>query len=302
MFLITLYRITKTSLVSFWRNRWLSLAATLIMVLTLFTISIFVSLLIITDKTTESLRDKVDLTVYFNDSASKDQIAAIQNVLKNRNDIKTVQFVSKEEALVRWKERNKEDEKIRDVITDTDNPLPRSLEVKTLNPENLESVFNYLNSQEYKPLVKNISYQKNKELIDRLLKITKFVKIAGWGLSSIFVLISILIIYNTIRLTIFARAEEIEIMKLVGGSDWYIRGPFIIEGIGYGLLGALISSIFFAFVFKFSIPFSENYLGLTNLNSTYLGMNLTLLILMQFSVGLILGVFCSILAIRKHLN
>ena len=302
MFFTTLYRITKTSFVSFWRNRWLSLAATLIMVLTLFIISVFSTLLTISNKTTESLRDKVDLIAYFNDSASDDQIAAIKNVIKNRSDVKSVISVSKDEALARWKERNREDTKLRDAIDENENPLPRSLEIKTTDPEDLSIINDYLSSQEYKPIISKISYQKNKDLIDRLLRVTKVIKIAGWSLTCIFILISILIIYNTIRLTIFARSEEIEIMKLVGGSDWYVRGPFIIEGFSYGILGALISSLFYFFIFKTTIPTVENFLGLANMNSNYIGINMWLIILLQFFVGLILGTLCSVVAIKRYLD
>lgn len=301
MFLVTLYRITKTSLISFWRNRWLSLAATLVMILALLTISIFVSILLITNKTTQSLRDRVDLTAYFNESASDDQIFAIQKILINRSDIKTVDYTSKGDALKRWREINKDDPKVRDTISEDDNPLPRSLEVKTQIPEDLDKINTLLNSSDYKPIINKISYEKNKVIIDRLLRITHFVKIAGWSLSGLFVLIAILIIYNTVRLTIFARSDEIAIMKLVGGSDWYIKGPFIIEGSIYGFLGALISSILFYFSFHFTVPVAEKYLGLINLNSTYLGMNLVEMIVLQFAIGILLGTFCSILAIRKHL-
>lgn len=301
MFLVTLYRITKTSLISFWRNRWLSLAATLVMILALLTISIFVSILLITNKTTQSLRDRVDLTAYFNESASDDQIFAIQKILINRSDIKIVDYTSKSDALKRWREINKDDPKVRDTISEDDNPLPRSLEVKTRIPEDLDKINTLLNSSDYKPIINKISYEKNKVIIDRLLRITHFVKIAGWSLSGLFVLIAILIIYNTVRLTIFARSDEIAIMKLVGGSDWYIKGPFILEGSIYGFLGALISSILFYFSFHFMIPVAEKYLGLMNLNSTYLGMNLVEMIVIQFAIGILLGTFCSILAIRKHL-
>lgn len=302
MFPLTFYRITKMSLVSFWRNRWLSLAATLIMVLTLITISFFVSLMLITNKTTESLRDKVDMSVYFEDSATKDQINAIQNILLSREDIKSVDYISKEKALEVWRQRNQENANIRDLISDTDNPLPRSLEIKTVNPEDLDKINSFLDSKDYKPLIKEISYKKNKQLIDRLVKITNFLKIAGWSMSLVFVLISILVIYNTIRLTIFARSDEIEIMKLVGASDLYVRGPFIFEGMGYGLIGAVVSSIIFFFAFRLIVPSAENYLGLTNLNSNYLGINLALIIGLQFLVGLMLGIFCSVLAIKKHLK
>jgi len=302
MFPLTTYRIAKMSVLSFWRNRWLSLAATLIMVLTLITISFFVSLMLITNRTTESLRDKVDMSVYFDESTSKDQITAIQNILLSRSDIKSVDYTSKEKALEQWRKRNSENEKLRDIISDTDNPLPRSLEIKTQKPEDLEKIYNMLNSNDYKPLIKEISYKKNKVLIDRLVKITNFVKIGGWAMSMVFVLISVLVVYNTVRLTIFARKDEIDIMKLVGASDLYIRGPFVLEGVGYGLLGAIVSSILFSFVFRLTVPVAEQYLGLSNLNSSYLGINLALIILLQVLVGLALGIFCSILAVKKHLK
>ncbi|MCL5410550.1 MAG: ABC transporter permease [Patescibacteria group bacterium] len=290
------------SLVSFWRNRWLSLAATLIMVLTLITISFFVSLLLITNRTTESLRDKVDMSVYFNDDTSKDQITAIQNILLSRSDIKSVDYVSKEKALESWRNRNKDNDKIRDLISDTDNPLPRSLEIKTKKPEDLDKINTFLGSKDYQSLIKEISYKKNKDLVDRLVKITNFLKISGWAMSLVFVLISILVIYNTIRLTIFARCDEIAIMKLVGASDLYVRGPFVFEGIGYGVLGAIVSSLIFTFTFRLTVPAAESYLGLSNLNSNYLGISLVIIIGLQFLVGLVLGIFCSVLAIKKHLK
>lgn len=290
------------SLVSFWRNRWLSLAATLIMVLTLITISFFVSMMLITNRTTESLRDKVDMSVYFNDDTSKDQITAIQNILLSRSDIKSVDYISKEKALESWRKRNKDNEKIRDLVSDTDNPLPRSLEIKTKNPEDLEKINSFLSTKDYQSLIKEISYKKNKDLVDRLVKITNFLKIAGWSMSLLFVLISILVIYNTIRLTIFARSDEIDIMKLVGASDLYVRGPFVFEGMAYGLIGAIVSSIIFIFTFRLTVPAAESYLGLSNLNSNYLGISLAIIISLQFLIGLALGIFCSVMAIKKHLK
>lgn len=302
MLLTTFYRISKTSLISFWRNRWLSLAATFIMVLTLVTISIFISLLIITDKTTATLKEKVDMSVYFNESATQDQIVAVEDILKTRSDIKSVEYISKEEALVRWRERNDDNEKIRDIISESDNPLPRSLEVKTIDPKQLESIYQYLSGDDYKSIIREISYRKNKDLVDKLVRITTFIKIAGWSLSIVFVLIAVLIIYNTIRLTMFARSGEIDIMKLVGASDWYVRGPFIIEGIGYGLIGAILSSVILYFALEFSVPATEKYLGVSNLSTSYIGINMVFLCLVQFVVGIALGFTCSMLAIKRHLK
>jgi len=279
----------------------LSVAATLIMILTLITISFFISLLVITNRTTESLKDKADLIVYFNDEATKDQIFALQNILVSRSDVESVDYISKEKALEKWRSR-KGNEGIKDYITDEENPLPRSLEVKSPNPEDLEKINAYLKGDDYKPIVKQISYEKNKQLIDKLVSVTKFIKKVGYSLSTIFVLIAILIIYNTVKLTIFARSEEIEIMKLVGGSDWYVRGPFVVEGISYGILGAAVSSVIFYFFFRLSIPTAESYLGLSNLNSSYLGLNIPLIIIIQLLTGIVLGGFCSVIAVKKHLK
>ena len=301
MIITSFYRITKTAFISLWRNQWLSLAATLVMVLTLITISFFISLLIVTNKTTDTLREKADMTVYFNDEATNDQIFATQNILISRSDVKNVEYVSKEQALESWRNRAGNEE-IRDVITESDNPLPRSLEIKTVVPEDLDKVNTYLTGEEYKPLIKKISYEVNKNLIDRLVKITRLVKIVGYSLSALFVLIAVLIILNTIRLTIFARSEEIEIMKLVGGTDWYVRGPFIIEGISYGILGAIGSSILLYFFFRLSIPAVGRFLELPDFNNSYLGVSMTLMIVLQFVIGIFLGGLCSVLAIKKHLK
>lgn len=301
-FFTTIIRIAKTAGISLWRNRGLSLAATLVMTLTLFTISFFASLLIMINSTTNLLRSKVDIAVYFNETASKDQILAIENVLHERSDIKKVDYISKEEALNRWRERNLGNEGLSGIISDTYNPLPRSLEIKTERPEDIESVNSFLTSEDYKPLIREVSYQKNKDRIDKLMKITSFIKSVGWILSGIFVIVSILIIYNTIRLTIYARSDEIEIMNLVGASNSYVQGPFVLEGVAYGILAAIISSIILSFVFRFSLPAAGNYLGISSEGAFYSQISLPLIIFSQLAVGTILGTVCSIFAVKKHLK
>lgn len=302
MFLTTISRIFKTSVVSLWRNRWLSLAAALMMVLTLFTISFFGSLIVVINRTTKVLNDKVDITVYFNESTSKDQIFSIQNNLMARSDVKSVNYISKEDALLRWQERNKDNAKIRDIITADYNPLPRSLEIKTERTEDLAKINDYLTGSDFQPLVKEVSYQKNKQLIDRLVKITSFVQYVGWLLSLIFVLISILIIYNTISLTIYARSDEIAIMKLVGANDYYVQGPFLVEGMAYGIVAAVFSSLTLYLALRLLLPAAQNYLGISGTTLLFSGANFALIVFLQIIVGIGLGVFCSIFAIRKHLN
>ncbi len=300
--LTTIRRITKTALISLWRNRWLSLAATLVMVLTLFTVSFFVCLLIMVNSTTSVLRSKVDISVYFNESVSNDQIFSIENTLLARSDVKSVDYISKEKALEVWRSQNTDNTQLRDIINDSYNPLPRSLEIKTEQPEDLDAVNTFLSSADYKPLIKEISYRKNKDLVDRLIKITTFIKYLGWILSALFIVISVLIIYNTIRLTIYARSEEIDIMKLVGASDWYVQGPFILEGVVYGILAAVMSSFVLYLAARLFLPAAGNYLGVANVSTLISGISFTVIILIQILAGVVLGTLCSVFAVKKHLR
>lgn len=302
MYLVSLTRVIKTAAISLWRNRWLSLASSLIMVITLIIISSFASLTIISNKVTTALKDRIDMAAYIQDSATDDQVFSLRKLLLSRSDVERVYYVSKEEALKEWQDRNKDNDKIKDVISEENNPLPRSLEIKTKNPESLEDIASLLESQEYSPLIKELSYRKNKDMIERLVKIANFIKIAGWTFSVIFIIISILVIYNTIRLTIFARSEEIEIMKLVGASDWFVRGPFIVEGIAYGIVATIAASILLFFSFQLVMPAARNYLGDFDLGSGFLGVNFAFVVALELGIGILLGMVCSILAVKKYLK
>jgi cell division transport system permease protein len=242
------------------------------------------------------------MSVYFNDSTSKDQIFALQNILLTRSDIKSVEYVSKEKALEIWRERYKNNEKIRNAVNETDNPLPRSLEIKTERPEDLDQINTFLTSADYKPMIRDISYANNKVFVDRLVKITKFAENTGWIVSSIFLVIAILIIYNAVGLAINSRSEEIEIMRLVGASDWYVQGPFFVEGAAYGLLGSFFSSVVSFLIIRVSFPAIVNYLGSSNANVIYSGVNYWIIFGAQLLAGLILGISCSLIAVRKYLK
>jgi len=298
----SLLRVLKTAGISLWRNRGLSLVSTLIMVITLVVISIFLSINIVTNKITHVLEERIDMVAYLKDEASDDQITTLKKMLENRNDVVQVVLVSKDDAYNRWQLRYQDNEKIRSVVTKENNPLPRSLEIKTKKTENLEDVAKILSDRDYSFMIKELSYSKNRDTILRLIKITNFVEIAGWSLSAIFIIISILMIYNTIRLTIFARSNEVEIMRLVGASDWYVRGPFIIEGIAYGILATIVSSVLLLVSFQIIVPYAKQYLGDFDLGGGYLGINIWMVILVQLVVGMLLGFSCSYSAIKKYLK
>lgn len=301
---ISISRISILGLTNFWRNRWLSLASTLVMTLTLLIISLFVVMTIVVNKATDRIKAKMDITIYFQDSASTDEIHEIQQKIAGREDVQEVVYISKEEALEIWQERQK-NQRIRELVTSEENPLPRSLAIKATDPADLDNIAEYLDSDDFKLLIHKISYEENKAIIDKLLAITSFTKKVGWLFSGIFIVISILVILNTIRLAIYSRRDEIEIMRLVGASDRLIKGPFIVEGILFGIL-ACIFAVFLMWlgIYVIMTPLTDQHLGgeVTENMKLFFGSHLFLIFLMQFLVGIIIGVGCSLFSIRKYLK
>ena len=183
---LTVARITKLGLVNFWRNRWLSLASTLIITLTLLIISFFVIITLVIGKTSDSIRSKMDVSVYFLDTATVDQISEMQTQVASRADVKAVRYISKDEALKIFQSQQS-GKKVSDLITAEDNPLPRSLDVSAVNAEDLDEIAQFVGSDQFKPLIHNISYQDNKIIIDRLIGATQFLKKAGLISSIVFI-------------------------------------------------------------------------------------------------------------------
>lgn len=303
MMFVTLKRVIKMSLKSFWRNSWLSLTGTLVMTITLVIISFFFILSITVNKTASMLKDKINIVVYFKDEATDEQLKEVQKLLQSRPDVELVSYVSKEEAKERFTEMKHFGDDLSAIFTTDENPLPRSLEVKPKLAEDTEKLFNYLKDPSLSPLFKKISYEENKVIIDRLLKITAFFKQAGLLMSIVFILISFLIIFNTIKLTIFSRRDEIEIMRLVGATDIFVKFPFVVEGMIYGVLATFVASILVYFGYIFITPALTNYLGDIDVGlAGFIGSNLPIIIIGQLFLGLALGAGCSLIATRRYVK
>lgn len=296
-------RIFKLGVTNFWRNRWLSLAATLIMTLTLLIVSTFAIMTLVIGKTTDTIREKIDISVYFNDSASIDQIVDMQKKIASRSDVKEVTYISKEEALEIFKNQQ-QGKKVANLIDPKDNPLPRSLEIKATQAEYLDQIAEFVSQDQYKKIVHNISYQENKTVIQRLIGFTSFLKKIGWIASGLFVLISILVILNTIRLTIFTRKDEIEIMRLVGANDNFIRIPFIVEGFLYGFIATILATILIRIGVVIITPLMDQYLGidLSSKMVNFFSSNFLVIIGLELLIGIVIGIGCSLFSIRKYLR
>ncbi|NMD00094.1 MAG: ABC transporter permease [Bacteroidales bacterium] len=299
---ITFKRVIKLGFTNFYRNGWLSLATSLVMSLTLVIISVFIIFNIVINYTSQNLKNKIDISVYFYDNAGDDQINIIKSQIARYPNVSEVKYISKDEAYAIWNSRQI-NEKIKNLITPENNPLPRSIEIKTTDPEHLGNIASFLNKAEYKDFIRKVDYQENKDIIQKLNQIINFSKKFGIILSIVFIIISVLVVLNTIKLIIITRKDEIGIMRLVGASNAFIRIPFFIEGILYGVLAAIISTIIIIISFNLLTPFINHYLGDLNINfNNYFYDHLIIIILLQFLVGIILSVICSFISIQKYLK
>lgn len=301
------WRIFKLGLSNFWRNRLLSIAATLIMTITLLTISIFTILTLIVNITITKVNQKIDYVIYFKETVAEDEILNLYEEAKSLSNAASVEYIDKDTAFDRWQARQT-DERLKKAVTRKDNPLPRSIEIKVKNPEKISDVAAYFEQNEAtSEMIRKTSLMENKTTIDRLLNVTRFIKRAGIAISAFFILISILIIFNTIRLAIFTRRDEIDIMKLVGASSSFIRWPFVLEGIIYAILATVLSSSLLYIGFRFLSPIVNRYLGELmdqwgGSLLSYFNANLVWIILLQLAVGILIASICSWIAIRKHLK
>ncbi len=305
MLFTTFYRLAKTGFVNFLRNGWLSLASTIIMTLTLITISVFLILNIVLTQGIQTIQDKIDISVYLKDSATSQTIFNMQKDLSNNPDVKQVNYITKDQAKQRYDTTFANNPQLKDSLDQSGNPLPASLEIKTYDPSKLASLMPMFDRPPYKDAVSKVSYQDNKQVIDRLFKATEFIKKVGWGLAIAFILTSLIIIFNTIRTAIYTHKSEIEIMKLVGANPWFIKWPFLIEGILYGVFGTALSLLVIYILLRLlSVSFNAYFGGGSTGDQVFgfLMQNLGPLLFLQLAAGITIGVVSSSVAIRKYLK
>ncbi len=299
---IALLRVIKTGATNFYRNFWLSATATLIMVITLAILTLTLVTFNITSVAIQNIQERVDISVYFKTQVSEQQILDIRSELEQLPEIAAVKYVSAADALASFKEKHSDNQLIQDSLGQlTDNPLPPTLQVKAKNLDDYPKIAEELSKSNYAAFIDKVNFQDNRSVIERLSRILSAVKRLGVGMAFVFSFIAVLVIFNTIRLTIFNRREEVEIMKLVGATNWYIRWPFIIESILYALAASIITILLTIPIFNYLLPRLNIYLG-TNLTSDTWGFNLWIIFAIQVVTALILGIISSTIAIRRYLR
>lgn len=295
-------RILKAGFTNFWRDKWLSVAAVAMMFLT---ISAIVGLLlsnVLVDSFVATLEDKIDVSVYFNLETPEEDILTVKNELMKLSEVRGAEYVSADEALVKFKEKHRDNQVLMQSLQEVgSNPLKPSLNIKAQNTSQYETIVSFFNKDRYQKIVDKINYKENEAIISRLSLLTKTIRQAGLIILITLALVALFVTFNAIRLRIYSSRKEIKVMKLVGASNWFVRGPFIVEGALYGIVAAILVSIAVCPVLWYLSPKIASYISGANLFD-YFKQNFFSLFFLQAGVGMILGMFSSYISIRRYLS
>lgn len=307
MIWVNIKRIIRSGFFSFFRNGFVSLSSVLVMIVTLFVVGSVIFMGAILDSTLETIRDKVDIRVTFITDAPESDILELQGTIENLPEVESVVYTSREEALEQFTERHSGDQLILQALQELgENPLGASLNIKAEDPEHYEGIATFLQdsnftSSEGDPIVDRINFFENQVAIERLSNIISASETLGFIVTLILVIVSILITLNTIRLAIFISKDEISVMKLVGAGSLYIKGPFVVGGIIYGICaGILTLIIFFPITYWAGEETQRFFIGL-NIYDHYLS-NFGQIALIILASGIAIGAISSYLAVHRYLR
>lgn len=301
-------RIFKTGAVNFIRNAWLGMAAMAVMVITL-TIILFSIIANATfSNTVQSITDRIDISVYLKDEVTVAQKDELVSKIKHLDNVKAVDYVTKDDARKIYQEQNKDNPTLLEAANEAKgNPLPASLQIKPVDPNKIEPIRQFLDKDDIKALQSaKTSYSgERKKAIDKIANATSFFRRAGVVGVAIFAVISMLIIFNTIQMAIFNRRDELTIMRLLGASTNFIRGPFIVESMMYGVVSGVVSLAIIHSIFTISAhSFDASTLGLLDINyaNHYFAYHYWQFLAIQLGVGVLIGAVSSLIATRRYLK
>ena len=290
------YAVT-AALVGLWRHRFMTGATVLTTALMLLMLNVFVVLVTHLNVALEALEHRVNVIAYIREDAPPGKVRELQSSLQNRSDVLEVVYVTKDEALARLREHFADRAELLAMVSD--NPLPASLEIRARNPESLENIVSLLETKVGpESVLEEVALQE--DIVERLLSLTTATRVAGVAMTVGLAVVSLFIVINTIRIAVYSRRQEIEVMKLVGATDWFVRWPFVFEGMLYGLLASLLTLLIVVPAYD---PVVENFWALLSFLPVERDPQfVTKLALMTMVVGIALGAAGSYISVRRFLE
>jgi len=300
--LTSIKKIFKFSLESISRNKGLFFTTTLVITITTSLISGAFLLRGVTDSLVSHLQEKVDISVYFNANVDEGSIIEMKDQLVEVPEIQSIEYISREEALDIFREKHKDNPLIIESLEEIgENPLVAHLNIKAAQASQYEQISSFLEKSSFNKIIDKVDYHQNKTIIERIFSISSNVEKTSLILIVVSAFLAVLIAFNTVRLGISSFKKEISIMRLVGASNWFIRGPFAVQG----MLSAVLATVFSLLIFFTGCYFLSPKLEIliTGFNLTqYFRVNIGTILLIQLGAAMGLAVIPSLVAIRKYLH
>lgn len=271
-----------------------AIAASMVMFLTFFAMLAFLILALGSEASLKYFESKPQVIAFFKEGTTSQDVDVIQNALKSESRVVATKYVSKEEALQIYREKNKSDPALLELVTA--NILPASLEISTQNPQDLEPIADILKKE---PVVSEVIVPE--DVVQTLTSVTRVIRFIGGAVTGFLLVFATLVIVMIIGFKIRLKRGEIEIMRLLGASPSFIRNPFILEGMFYGISGAVLSWIIVYILLWYFTPFLQGYLGEVKLLPVNPMVMLTLLGA-SLTLALLVGGLGSIAAVRRYLK
>lgn len=299
-------RIIRSGFIGFWRNAFVSLSAIFVVTVTLTVVGAVMLTNELLGTSLTQIKNKVDINVYLVTTAEPSDAEALKDSLEALPDVAEVVYTTREQALTDFRERHKNDELTLQALDELgDNPLGASLAIKAKDPSQYESIAKFLEEQKEaenpeRPIIYDVNFFKNKEAIDKLTSIVDAVERGSYIAMLVLIAASVLITFNTVRLAIYTSKEEISVMRLVGASNMFIRGPFVLQGIMYGLMSGVLTLLILYPIVLWLGEGTEAFFQFNIFN--YYVTNFGHLFAVIVGSGVLLGMVSSTLAIARYLR
>lgn len=302
---VTIKRIFRAGFLDFWRNGFVSFASILMMVFTLFVIGLTIFTGVILDTTLEQFRDKADMYVYFTTDAPEERIVELQRLVNELPQVASTQYISRSQVLDDFRKLHQNDQLTLQALDQLGaNPFGATLNVKAKDISQYPAISDFiaqqgtLSTSQPQIVDRIITHQ---DILDRLVEVTASAKWIGFVVIVIFILSTIVISFNTLRLVIYISREEIQVMRLVGAGQGYIRAPFLVEGAMYGFIAGIITMLLFYPLTWWLGDSTESFFGGVNV-FTYYVTHFPMLFATIVGSGILIGLVASFLAVRRYLK
>lgn len=301
--MLSFLRVIKFAFLDIGRNLSLSFMTVLILVLMMLSVNALLIVRYLTNQSIAYVKDQIDVSVYFDPEAKDEKINEVKTYISGFSEVTNVQYIDRDTVLKNFKEKHADNKEILSSIDELGvNPLGPTMIIKTREPSDYQKIITALSVPEYDSIIQSKTFADTETAIKKIDTITRRVEELSFVLTVLFALIAFLVIFNTIRVAIFTQRMEISIKKLVGATNWFVRGPYIIEAFIFSTLSVAITYVLVFFASKFLDQYLVVIFGPTSTLSGYFDTNMIFLVLVQFVAVFLLTLVTSLLAMRKYLK